>query len=58
MDRLHYQRLTRIWTQTRIRDLMATLYCTEHVHIAQTQSRIPTPYFCVGQESRVRVRTR
>ena len=27
---------------------MATLYYAEHVHIAQT--RIPTPYFCVGQE--------
>ena len=29
---------------------MATLYCTEHVHISQTQTQIPTPYFCVGQE--------
>ena len=28
---------------------MATLYYAEHVHITQTQ--IPTPYFCVGQES-------
>ena len=30
---------------------MATLYYAEHVHIAQTQTRIPTPCFCVGQES-------
>ena len=28
---------------------MATLYYAEHVHI--TQTRIPTPYFCMGQES-------
>ena len=24
----------------------------EHVHIAQTWTRIPTPYFCVGKESK------
>ena len=30
---------------------MATLYSAEHVHVAQTQSQIPTAYFCVGQES-------
>ena len=30
---------------------MATLYYAENVHIAQTQTRIPTPYFCIGQES-------
>ena len=24
--------------------------CT-HFHIAQTQTWIPTPYFCIGQES-------
>ena len=29
---------------------MATLYYAEHVHIAQTLTWIPTPYFCVGQE--------
>ena len=28
---------------------MATMYYGEHVHIAQSQ--IPTPYFCIGQES-------
>ena len=27
------------------------LYYAEHVHIAQTQTGIPTPYFFVGQES-------
>ena len=39
------------WVQTRILipNLMATLHCTEHVYIAQTQ--IPTPDFCIGQES-------
>ena len=30
---------------------MVTLYYAEHVHIAQTWTRIPTPYFCLGQES-------
>ena len=30
---------------------MATLYSEEHVHIARTQTRIPTPYFCMEQES-------
>ena len=30
---------------------MATLYCIEYVHIAKTQTQIPTPYFCTGQES-------
>ena len=29
----------------------ATLYYAEHVHIAQTHTLIPTPYFFVGQES-------
>ena len=32
----------------RILNPVTTLHCTEHVHIAQT--RIPTSYFCVGQE--------
>ena len=30
---------------------MATLYYAEHVHIAQTQTQIHTPYFYIGQES-------
>ena len=30
---------------------MATLYYTEHAYIEQTRTRIPTPYFCKGQES-------
>ena len=30
---------------------MAALYYAEHVHIALTRTRIPTPYFCFGQES-------
>ena len=30
---------------------MTTLYYVEHVHIAQTRTWIPTPYFCKGQES-------
>ena len=29
---------------------MATLYCAEHVHIAQTQAEIPIPNFCIGRE--------
>ena len=27
---------------------MLTLYYVENVHIAETQTRIPTPYFCYG----------
>ena len=30
---------------------MAILYYAERVHIAQTRTLIPTPYFCTGQES-------
>ena len=30
---------------------MASLYYAEHVHIAWIQIRIPTPYFCIVQES-------
>ena len=30
---------------------MTTLYNGEYVHIAQTLTWIPTPYFCVGQGS-------
>ena len=35
-------------TRIQIPNPMATLYYVEHVHIAQTRARIPTPYFCVG----------
>ena len=31
---------------------MATLYYAEHVHIVQTLTQIPTPYFCIVHESR------
>ena len=34
-----------------IPNLKTTLYYAEHVHIVQTRTRIPTPYFCTGQES-------
>ena len=44
---LHWRRRTR----KQILNSMATLYYAEHVHIAQTLTRIPTPYFCTGQES-------
>ena len=30
---------------------VATLYYTEDVHIAWTRTQIPTPYFCIVQES-------
>ena len=39
------------WIRVRIPNLMATLYYTEHNHIAQTRTQIPTPYFRIGQES-------
>ena len=51
MAHLHCRRQTRIRTLIRIPNLVATLYCAEHVHIVQTQTRIPTPYFCMRQES-------
>ena len=35
-------------TQIQIPNPMATLYYAEHV---QTQTQIPIPYFCIGQES-------
>ena len=42
---------TQLQTRTKIWNLMATLYCTETVPIVQTRTKIPTPYFCIGQES-------
>ena len=51
MAHLYCRRRTRVWTQIQIPNLMATLYHAEHVHIARTQTWIPTPYFCIGQES-------
>ena len=51
MAHVHCRRRTRALTWIRIPNPMATLYYAEHVHVAQTQTRIPTPYFCVGQES-------
>ena len=30
---------------------MAALHYAEHVHIAQTRTQVPTPYFCTEQES-------
>ena len=47
---LHNWRRTQVRTRIRIPKLIATLYCTETVHIAQIWTRIPTPYFCRGQE--------
>ena len=51
MAYLHCRTWTRVWTQIQTPNLMATLYYAKHVHIAQTRTRIPTPYYCVGQES-------
>ena len=30
---------------------MATLHYAKNVHIVQTLTQIPTPYFCIEQES-------
>ena len=46
MAHLHWRKRTRI----QIPNPTATSYYAEHVHIAQTRTRIPTPYFCKGQE--------
>ena len=51
MAHLHLRRRTQVRTRIWIPNLIATLYYAEHVHIAQTQTYIPTRYFCVGQES-------
>ena len=51
MAHLHCLTRTQVRTRIRIPYLMATLYCTEHGHIAQTQTRIPTPYLFRWQES-------
>ena len=51
MAYLHCRRRTRLQTLIRIPNPMATLYCAEHVPIAETRTWIPTLYFCVGQES-------
>ena len=41
------------WKRTRvqIRILKPNGYIAEHVQMAQTKTWIPTPYFCIGQES-------
>ena len=51
MAYLHSQRRTQLQTWIWIPTPMATLYDAEHVHIKQTRTRIPTPYFCIGHES-------
>ena len=58
MAHLHLQRRTRVQTRIQIPNLMATLHYAEHVHIAENQTRFPTPYFCVGRGIRVRVWTK
>ena len=40
-----------ITTKTQTPNLTTTLYYGEHFHIAQTRTRIPTPYFCIVKES-------
>ena len=49
MAYLQWRTRTRVRTLIRIPNPMATLYYAKYVHIART--RIPTPYFCIGQES-------
>ena len=54
MPHLHCRRRTWVPSQIRIPNLMDRLYYAEPFrtfHIAQTQTRIPTLYFTVGQES-------
>ena len=45
MAHLHCQKGTRIQTLIRIQNPKGTLCYTEHVHIAQTRTLIPTSYF-------------
>ena len=51
MAYFHWQRRTRVQTRIPILNPMATFYYAEHVHITQTRTQIPTPYFCLRQES-------
>ena len=51
MAHLHWWERILVWTRIQIPNSMATLYYAEHVYIAQTQTWIPTPYFCKRQES-------
>ena len=50
MAYLHWRKRTRVQARIRIPNPMATLYYTEHIHIAQTWTQILAPCFCVGQE--------
>ena len=52
MTHLHWRRRTRVRSRIGILNLIATLYYAEYVHIAQTWTWFPTPYFCIGQESK------
>ena len=45
-------------TRTDSKGYIARCLKKTRVHIAQTRTRIPTPYFCIGQESKSRVRIR
>ena len=51
MAHVHCRRGTKVQTRIQIRNLMVTLYYTEYVHIVQTRTQIPAPYFCTEQES-------
>ena len=51
MAHLHCRRRTQVQTRIRIPNLMATLYYAGHVHIAHSQTQIPTIYFCTETES-------
>ena len=51
MAQLYCWTYIRVRNQTWISNRMATLYYAEHVHIAQTRTRIPTAYLCIGQKS-------
>ena len=53
MAHLHCRRRTRVQTWIWIPNLMATLHCVAHVHVAQTWACLG-----IGQESRVRTRIR
>ena len=51
MAYLHRRTWIQVQTQIRTPNSMATLYYAGHVHIAQTRTQIPTPYFRMEQES-------
>ena len=51
MAHLHRRKRSRVQTWIQIPNPMATLYYPEHFTLHRLKSLVPTPYFCIVQES-------